>query len=288
VIAGRLSETALQAGAAADPQVSVLGVVDDIEPLYREADVVVAPYYYGLGIKTKVIEALSRGIPVATTSLGIHNTRIQPGRDAAVSDDATEYAREIVRLISCPARRAEMARNGLEYVRQWHHPRKALDAFVEAFDSARLAKTPKPRSRVSALRELREPLRYLIPWTVERCRRDGVRTVALYGAGSHTRLLLPIWKALGGPAIHAIVISDRPSEAAFMGHPLVGADAFDPGRVDAIVLSSHGYEQEMARVCGERWPGLPIYPVWKPVESAGGLWLVDPENPPGDRIPNTL
>jgi ubiquinone/menaquinone biosynthesis C-methylase UbiE len=265
VIAGRLSEVALEAGAGADSQISVLGVVDDVEPLYREADVVIAPYYFGLGIKTKVIEALGKGIPVATTTLGIYNTHIQPGRDAIVSDDASEYADQVIQLISCPALRRDIAENGLEYVRRWHNPQTALSPFVEAFDRTRLARTKAAKPQATALRELRDPLRYLVPWTISRCWSDGVRTVAFYGAGSHTRLLIPIWKGLGGPAIHEIIVSGEPSQSTFMGFPVVSVDHFDPSPVDAIVLSSHGYEREMARLCGERWPQLKVYPIWRPL-----------------------
>ena len=266
IIAGRLSDVALQLSAAADPQVSVLGVVDDIEPLYRQADVVIAPYYYGLGIKTKVIEALARGIPVATTSLGIYNTHIEPGREAIVSDDATEYSNELIKLVSCPQLRAELARNGLEYIRTWHDPQNALAAFVEAFDRARQTRTKTAVSRANVMRDLHEPLRYLIPWTIERCHNDGVRSVVLYGAGSHTRILIPIWKALGGPTIRGIIVSEVPSETTFMGYPVESANHFRPDHVDAIVLSSHGFEDQMARACKQRWPDLKTYPIWRPSE----------------------
>lgn len=268
VIAGRVSEAANRLGAAADPQVSVLGVVADADRLYREADLLIAPYYFGLGIKTKVIEALAKGIPVATTSLGIYNTRIQPGRDAIVADEASEYANQVIRLISSPALRSELAGNGREYIREWHDPRKALGPLVEAFEKVRLTKKTSPKSRAGALRQLDEPLQRLVPRVIQRCQDEGVRKVAIYGAGSHTLLLVPIWRALGGPAIKEIVVTEDPTEAVFMDLPVLSAERFDSGQVDAIVLSSQGYEQEMAGVCAERWPEVKVYSIWQPPASA--------------------
>jgi hypothetical protein len=262
-IAGRISELARQSGVAADPRVSVLGVVDDAARLYGEADVLIAPYYFGLGIKTKVIEALGSGIPVATTTLGIYNTHIEPGRDAVVSNEASEYAAQIVKLISSPAFRSELSQNGREYVRKFHDPQTALVPFVEAFNKAALSKTASPKSRAGALSHLHEPLRQRIPEVVERCRNDGVRAVAIYGAGSHTRLLFPIWKEFGGPAITQVIVTGEPSETSCMGIPILSAGHFNPSDVDAIVLSSQGSEDDMAATCRERWPEMKVYPIWE-------------------------
>jgi hypothetical protein len=267
VIAGRISDTAKQLGAASDPQVWLLGVVQDVDTLYRDADIVLAPYYFGLGIKTKVIEALGKGIPVATTSLGIYNTQLRPGRDVVVSDEASEYAAEVIRLISSPALRATLARNGREYVRKSHDPQTALQPFVEAFEEVGRSKKTYATSHAGLRRDLHEPLRHLVPWAVQRCRAEAVKSVAIYGAGSHTRALIPMWQSLGGPRIQEIIVSGKPAEGNLMGFQVVSADTFDPSDVDAIVLSSNGYEQEMAAICAARWPNIKIQPIWQPLEA---------------------
>jgi GT2 family glycosyltransferase/SAM-dependent methyltransferase len=52
--------------------VDVLGFVSDAQLLclYKNADIVIAPLRYGAGVKGKVIEAMARGVPVATTDIG--------------------------------------------------------------------------------------------------------------------------------------------------------------------------------------------------------------------------
>jgi hypothetical protein len=288
VVAGRMSEVARQLGAATDPRVSLRGVVDKVDALYEEADILIAPYYFGLGIKTKVIEAMSKGIPVATTTLGIHNTHIQAGREAIVADDASEYAREVIRLISAPGLRLQISQHGREYIRKWHDPLTALAPFVEAFEKARLAKKTSSKSRAGALRDLYESLRHLVPWAIQRCNSAGGRTVAIYGAGSHTRLLIPIWKAMGGPVIKKIIVTGEPQETACMGLPIVSADHFNPREVDGIVLSSHGYEREMAAICRDRWPDTSVYSIWRPVQQPDLAPAEDFDAVCHDRIPGIL
>lgn len=52
------------------PGVDVVGFVADLDTVYRSADVVLAPVRQGAGVKFKVLDALVRGVPVVTTSVG--------------------------------------------------------------------------------------------------------------------------------------------------------------------------------------------------------------------------
>ena len=72
VLAGRGSRAFLSAlpAAAVGPRVRALGFVDDLADLYRRARVVAAPLSEGGGIKIKILEAMARGVPVVTTSVG--------------------------------------------------------------------------------------------------------------------------------------------------------------------------------------------------------------------------
>src|SRR5581483_3114327 len=131
-----------------------LGVVENADKLYREADILIAPYYFGLGIKTKIIEALAKGIPVVTTGPGISNTHLTPGQDLIVSNDAARYARDVINLISSPTLRSKFALNGREYVRRRHDPETALRDLVEAFDRVRPTQKRVSKARANVLREL--------------------------------------------------------------------------------------------------------------------------------------
>ena len=52
------------------PGVMLLGYVDDLTTFYAETDVIVAPMLMGSGLKMKVAEALSYGVPVVGTAIG--------------------------------------------------------------------------------------------------------------------------------------------------------------------------------------------------------------------------
>jgi glycosyltransferase involved in cell wall biosynthesis len=96
------------AAAAAQPQVEVTGRVPSVAPYLDRAHVVACPLRVGGGVKVKVLEALSHGKAVVTTSIGAQG--LEEASDALViADDAEAFARATARLLVSPSarRRAE-------------------------------------------------------------------------------------------------------------------------------------------------------------------------------------
>lgn len=82
--------------AISHPDVEILGYVSDqqLEQLYHEADIVIAPLRYGAGVKGKVVEALANGVPVVTTDVGAQG--IDPeGKVLFIGNDAASFAQQI-------------------------------------------------------------------------------------------------------------------------------------------------------------------------------------------------
>ena len=83
--------------AHASEDVLMLGYVPDVEPLLESSRVFVAPIRFGAGVKGKIGEALSHGIPVVTTSVGAEGMGFTDGREALIADDPRAFAEAIVR-----------------------------------------------------------------------------------------------------------------------------------------------------------------------------------------------
>lgn len=58
-----------------DKNVHFMGFVDDLEEYVKKATVFICPLFFGSGMKVKIIEAMYRGIPFVTTSIGIENIK---------------------------------------------------------------------------------------------------------------------------------------------------------------------------------------------------------------------
>jgi len=80
----------------ASKNVVVAGYVQDLSSYYEKCRVAVAPLRYGAGLKGKIVESLSYGVPIVTTSIGAEGTGLENGKEIFVADDPGEMAQKIV------------------------------------------------------------------------------------------------------------------------------------------------------------------------------------------------
>jgi GT2 family glycosyltransferase len=76
----------------------VTGWVQDVAPYFQNCRVLVAPLRYGAGVKGKIGQSLSFGLPVVTTSIGAEGLNLVDGRDVLIADTAQAFAQKVVRL----------------------------------------------------------------------------------------------------------------------------------------------------------------------------------------------
>jgi len=77
-----------------------LGIVEDVDQLYRYSKLTICPMLSGTGIKIKVLESLSYGLPVVTTRRGVDGLVNKSENGCIVADSAAEFAYQIRRLLS--------------------------------------------------------------------------------------------------------------------------------------------------------------------------------------------
>ncbi len=146
VLAGSNPTAAVQA--LAGPEVEVTGYVTEAEldALYRRHRVAVVPLRFGAGVKGKVVGALSRGLPLVTTSVGAQGipdlTAIVP-----VADDVPALAAALARLLTdddawLAQSAAQLAFAQRLFSRQ--AMQRSVVAALEAGEARVRGRTPKP------------------------------------------------------------------------------------------------------------------------------------------------
>lgn len=83
-----------------DENIIVTGYVDDIRKYVSMADVVVCPMRKGGGIKNKILEAMSMGRAVVSTSIGAEGVDVTHGRNIMIADNPEEFAEHVLKLLS--------------------------------------------------------------------------------------------------------------------------------------------------------------------------------------------
>ena len=150
-----------------EPSVEVRGFTPDIVSVLQGPGALVVPVRVGGGARTKVLEALACGMPVVSTSLGVENLGLVPGRDFLRADTASETIEAVVRLagdadlarsIGCAgAARAEAFRwRKVETALEPIYRQAASGAYAAARAASRQASGPACTAATSGL----------IGWTV--------------------------------------------------------------------------------------------------------------------------
>ncbi len=99
-IVGKNPDDRLKAIAARDNRITLTGFVEDVEPLLKKNRVFITPLRFGSGIKVKVVNALYRGIPCVTTTIGSEGLKVKDGEHIFVRNDPQRFADAVHLLLT--------------------------------------------------------------------------------------------------------------------------------------------------------------------------------------------
>lgn len=118
VLVGRAPTPESLAAARRDPRVVVTGFVDDIRPWCRQAHAFVCPIRDGGGTRLKVLHALSMGLPLISTGIGMEGIDATPGVHYLLADSAADFADQVARLATDAGERRRLSREGRDLVQR--------------------------------------------------------------------------------------------------------------------------------------------------------------------------
>lgn len=83
----------------AAPGVHLTGWVPEIESYVAGSRVLVVPMRAGSGMRVKILEAMARGVPVVSTTVGCEGIDVAPGRHLLVADEPQAFAEAVIRVL---------------------------------------------------------------------------------------------------------------------------------------------------------------------------------------------
>jgi glycosyltransferase involved in cell wall biosynthesis len=117
--------------AKTDPSLTVTGYVADPLPYLRDSSMMVVPLRSGGGMRVKILNALSQGIPMVSTTVGCEGIAVTHGEDILVADDPAAFADATVRVLKDAALNQHVTTRGRQTAEQKYDYRQAckpLDA----------------------------------------------------------------------------------------------------------------------------------------------------------------
>ena len=103
----------------ANDQVIVTGYVPEVEPYFQKSRIFVAPLRFGAGMKGKIGQSLSLGLPTITTKIGAEGMGLIDHQDVLIADTAEEFARAVIELYDNMQLWQKLADNSLETIKRY-------------------------------------------------------------------------------------------------------------------------------------------------------------------------
>jgi glycosyltransferase involved in cell wall biosynthesis len=108
----------------------VAGYVANLTPYLEETCAFVVPLMAGGGMRVKIVDAWTWGLPVVSTSVGAEGIETRPGENILIADTPEAFSQAVVRLLRDPSLARQVGiegRRGAEARYDWHTAYRAWD-----------------------------------------------------------------------------------------------------------------------------------------------------------------
>ncbi len=102
------------------PGIVKLGRVDDLQPLYERASLVINPVIFNTGLSIKNLEALGFSRPLLTAPVGAEGIEDGTGEAFLVAEEPRGFAREAVRVLSDEEYAERISQAARRYASSWN------------------------------------------------------------------------------------------------------------------------------------------------------------------------
>ena len=115
--------------------IKVRGYVEKLGPYLERARAFVVPLRAGSGMRVKILNAMSSGVPIVSTSLGCEGIVAEHGRHLLMADTAEDFAENTVRLLENPRLGDQLAQNARKLVESTYDYRLACQTIERLYVS---------------------------------------------------------------------------------------------------------------------------------------------------------
>ena len=116
--------------------VSVVGEVDDARQFMASKQINLVPLLAGSGIRIKILEALSLGKTVVSTSVGANGINYTDGHDLLIANTPEEFVRQVKRCAESPELCHDLGSNGRKLVEEQYCSRVITDKLVGFYNKS--------------------------------------------------------------------------------------------------------------------------------------------------------
>lgn len=76
----------------------ITGYVEDVNDYFTLCDIMIVPIFIGSGMRVKILEGLSKGIPIISTTIGCEGIDVTDNNNILIANDKSEFIEKIFKL----------------------------------------------------------------------------------------------------------------------------------------------------------------------------------------------
>lgn len=112
-------------------RIHITGFVDSVIPYFEQSVCLVAPLVLGAGIKVKIIEALSSGIPVITNDIGIEGIPAENGKEYLHCQTPEEFEKAIRLVFSNENLCKQLQNNAKNFIKNNYSINQSVNEYMD-------------------------------------------------------------------------------------------------------------------------------------------------------------
>lgn len=114
------------------PNVELIGPVEDLSPFYRKSALCIIPLQSGSGFKTKLIEALAFGKACVSTPIGAAGVTHLKEPPVVITESINEFADATITFLKDSSVRLQYEQRAIDYIEQFHSPDSVYTPILES------------------------------------------------------------------------------------------------------------------------------------------------------------
>ncbi|MCC6370752.1 MAG: glycosyltransferase family 4 protein [Bacteroidia bacterium] len=117
------------------PNVLIIENVENGKLFYRQHQLMIVPLWSGSGLRIKIIEGMAYGKAIVSTSIGAEGINYTHGKNICIADNATDFTKAVIELLSDNLKREEISKNAAEFSSQEFDNSKVVSSLIRFYNS---------------------------------------------------------------------------------------------------------------------------------------------------------
>lgn len=119
--------------------IKVVGEVDDAAVFMLGKQIMIVPLFAGSGIRVKILEGMSLGKAIVSTTLGVQGIQAANGTHLLVADDVNSFAKAIIQLLTNTTEAESMGKKAQQLAFEVYDNGKVTDKLLKFYNTHRHA-----------------------------------------------------------------------------------------------------------------------------------------------------